>query len=298
MDGVLLIDKPSGPTSHDVVRRLRKATRESRIGHTGTLDPRATGLLPIVIGRATRLASRLSAHQKCYDADIRLGFATDTDDAEGEALGPEVPAPTDAAAIGAALRSFVGDLDQVPPRHSAKRIGGERAYKLARREEAVTLAPSRVTLFALDPIDPSTWAPGRVRVRLTVSSGFYVRALARDLGAALGCGGHLQELRRTSVGRFDLAQALPLEAAEALGPDLGPRLVTMANALPDVQAVWLSAAGLVRVRHGNPVGPEAVAAGPWPSPEVGDVRLLDEAGTLIALAEVRLGALHPVIVVG
>jgi tRNA pseudouridine55 synthase len=298
MDGVLLVDKPSGPTSHDVVQRLRRSTRESRIGHTGTLDPRATGLLLIVIGRATRLASRLSAHRKTYDADIRLGFPTDTDDADGEAIADEILPPADLSVILAALPAFVGEIDQVPPQHSAKKIGGERAYALARSDRRVPLAPVRVTVFAVDPIESSAWTPGRIRVRVTASSGFYVRALARDLGSALGCGGHLTELRRTSVGRFDLAQAMPLDQAEALGPVLGDRLVTMSDALPEAPAVWLTAEGLVRVKHGNPVGPEAVAAGGWPLAGAGDVRLLDDAGTLIAVAQPRGGALHPVVVVG
>jgi tRNA pseudouridine55 synthase len=298
MDGLLLVDKPSGPTSHDVVRRLRRAIGEPRIGHTGTLDPRATGLLPLVIGRATRLASRLSAHRKTYDADIRLGFATDTDDADGEATTDVSPVPADSAVVRAALERFVGAIDQVPPRHSAKRIDGERAYKLARRDEDVVLAPVAVTVFALESQEPDRWCDGHVRVRVTASSGFYVRALARDLGAALGCGGHLFALRRTVVGGFDVRQAVTLDEAERLGRHVESRLLAMADVLPDAPAVHLTAQGLLRVRHGNPVGPDGVASGGLPPPGAGDVRLLDASGGLIAVAQSRGGALHPVVVVG
>ena len=298
MDGALLVDKPSGPTSHDVVQRLRRALGESRIGHTGTLDPRATGLLPMVIGRATRLASRLSAHRKTYEADIRLGFPTETDDADGEALGAARAVPEDPAVVRQALDRFLGTIEQLPPRHSAKKIAGERAYALARRDRDVVLTPVAVTVFALEGMAPYESRDGHVRVRVTASSGFYVRALARDLGAALGCGGHLFALRRTSVGAFDVSQAIALDEAERLGRAVEGRLLAMADLLPDAPAVCLTDQGLQRVRHGNPVGMEGVASGGLPPAGLGDVRLLDGAGALVAVAQSRGGALHPIIVVG
>ncbi|MGE5834225.1 MAG: tRNA pseudouridine(55) synthase TruB, partial [Acidobacteriota bacterium] len=201
MDGVLLIDKPSGPTSHDVVARLRGTSRERSIGHTGTLDPRATGLLPLVCGRATRLASLLSGEDKVYEATIRLGWATDTDDADGQPVSEPSGQLPDDAAIHDAATAFRGTFDQLPPTHSAKRLGGHKAYDLARHAAPVELRPVPVTVHHLD-------ITGRerelVHVRVTASAGFYVRALARDLGSALGCGAHLLALRRTRSGGFDV----------------------------------------------------------------------------------------------
>lgn len=295
MDGVLLVDKPAGPTSHDVVGRLRRTSGEKRIGHTGTLDPRATGLLLLVFGRATRLASRLTAHRKTYEADIQLGVATDTDDADGTPVGDATPVTSDAAAIRHALASFVGAIDQTPPRHSAKKIAGERAYDLARRDEPVILAPVAVTVFDLEDLGRSR---DRLRVRVTASSGFYVRALARDLGIALGCGGHLAALRRTVVGQFRVEQALPLADAERLGASVAERLLPMADALPELPALRLTTPGLERVRHGNAAGPEHFEQHALPPPSAGEIRLLGPAGELVALAHSRGGLLHPVLVVG
>jgi tRNA pseudouridine55 synthase len=297
MDGVLLVDKPAGPTSHDVVRRIRRTSGESRIGHTGTLDPRATGLLALVLGRATRLASRLTAHRKTYEAEIRLGLSTDTDDADGQPLGDPTPVTADAAAVRAAVASFVGAIDQVPPKHSAKKVGGERAYTLARRDEDVQLAPVPVTVFEIETL---ACTGDQVRLRVTTSPGFYVRALARDLGLALGCGGHLTSLRRTVVGRFHVETALSFDEAERIGPGVADRLVSMSDALQDRPAVRLTERGLLRARHGNAVGAEHLdlQMGALPPPSAGDVRLLGPAGDLVAIAHSRGGALHPVLVVG
>ncbi|MEZ5320086.1 MAG: tRNA pseudouridine(55) synthase TruB [Vicinamibacterales bacterium] len=304
MTGVLLLDKPSGPTSHDVVARMRRATGERSIGHTGTLDPRASGLLPLVLGRATRLASLLTGSEKTYEAVVRLGQATSTDDAEGEPVGAPATARPDDAAIAAVLDRFRGTFDQVPPRHSAKKVGGRKAYELARADRPVELAPVEVTVSALE------WL-GRdgdlVRLRVSATAGFYVRALARDIGAALGCGAHLAGLRRTRSGHFDVADALPLEQAEAEARQareegsgaFEARLIAPAEALPHLPAVTLTEAGLKRVVHGNPVGPDQLegrfvppASGPGP------VRVLGADGRLVALAHARGGALHPVVVLG
>jgi tRNA pseudouridine55 synthase len=295
MDGILLVDKPAGLTSHDVVRRMRRTSGEKRIGHTGTLDPRATGLLPLVLGRATRLASRLTAHRKTYEAVIRLGMATDTDDADGQPIGDPRPITADAVAVRDAIGAFVGAIDQVPPRHSAKKVGGERAYARARRDEDVHLPPVPVTVFEIATLGCTA---DEVHLRVTASSGFYVRALARDLGVALGWGGHLASLRRTVIGPFDVDMALSLDEAERQGPAVAERLVTMAEALADRPAVRLTDRGLVRALHGNAVGAEHLEAGAFPPPSAGDVRLLGPAGELVAIAHSRGGALHPVLVVG
>jgi tRNA pseudouridine55 synthase len=302
MNGVLLIDKPSGPTSHDVVARLRQTSGARRMGHTGTLDPRATGLLPLVVGTATRLASLLSGSDKTYDAAIRLGVTTDTDDADGQPTGESsAPLPGDDE-VDAAIRSFAGTFEQVPPDHSAKRVGGQRAYDLARRAEAVTLQPVLVTIRSI----ARTWRAGdRIGLTVTASSGFYVRALARDLGRRLGCGAHLAELRRTRSGAFDVRDALPLEVAERLGREVAARVLSPAAALPDLAEVRVTELGLKRALHGNPLGPEHLedrnlppAGAPGPGGAVRQVKILAADGRLVALAWSRGGALHPVVVLG
>ena len=294
MTGVLLIDKPSGPTSHDVVARIRRATRERGIGHTGTLDPRASGLLPLVLGKATRLASLLSGSDKTYDATVCLGVNTDTDDADGVRLGEPVATLPDDAAIDLALESFRGEIAQVPPAHSAKRIDGKKAYELARRAKPVSLAAATVTVRTLDRL---TRDGDRVELRVTASAGFYVRALARDLGARLGCGAHLASLRRTRSGHFDVAAAIPLEAAERLGIGLEDRLIRPTDALPHLPSVRLTTAGLTKVSHGNPVGPEHLEGG-WvpPANAPGPVKVLGPEGDLAALGHSRGGLVHPFVV--
>lgn len=296
MDGILLIDKPSGPTSHDVVARLRGTSRERSIGHTGTLDPRATGLLPLVCGRATRLASLLSGEDKVYEATIRLGWATDTDDADGQPVSEPSGRLPDDDAIHDAATVFRGMFDQLPPTHSAKRIGGHKAYDLARHAAPVELRPVPVTVHHID-------ITGRerdlVHVRVTASAGFYVRALARDLGSRLGCGAHLLALRRTRSGAFDVADALPLGEAERLGPAVADRAISPAAALPHLPSVQLTPLGLKRAVHGNALGPEHLE-GRWipPHGSGGPVRVLGPDGRLVALAHSRGGALHPAVVLG
>jgi len=296
MDGVLLIDKPAGPTSHDVVARLRRAIGQRAIGHTGTLDPNATGLLPLVLGRATRIASLLSGGDKNYDASIRLGFATDTDDTEGSPLGEPATVLPDDAAVLDALEHFRGAFEQVPPAHSAKKVEGARAYDLARRSRHVALQPVTVTVHALEWVGRDGDA---VHVRVTAASGFYVRALARDLGARLGCGGHLAALRRTRSGPFAVTDALPLLEAERLGRDVAPHVLSAAAALPELAAVRVTDLGRRRAMHGNPLQPQHVE-GQWVPvlATAAPVKVLDEAGELIALARMRGGALHPVVVLG
>ena len=296
MDGVLLIDKPAGPTSHDVVARMRRATGERSIGHTGTLDPRATGLLPLVLGRATRLASLLTGADKTYEATIRLGFATDTDDGEGTPIGAVSSIDIGDEAIDRALERFRGSFEQRPPAHSAKKIAGRKAYDLARRAKPVSLAPVPVTVHRLE----RTGRDGPLlHVLVTATSGFYVRALARDVGEAIGCGAHLQALRRTRSGQFDIDRAMALDAAERAGADLAAHLVSPADALPELPDVTVTDAGLRRATHGNSLGPEHLE-GRWVPAATGrqPVKVLDPGGRLVALAHSRGGALHPVVVLG
>jgi len=207
-DGLLVVDKPSGWTSHDVVGRTRRLARTKKVGHAGTLDPMATGVLVLGIGRATRLLGHLTLTDKAYDATARLGASTVTDDAQGEVVEQRDASGVDDAALAAAVAALTGELDQVPSAVSAVKVGGVRSYARVRAGEDVELAPRRVVVSRFEVL---ARRGDDVDVRVQVSSGTYVRALARDLGAALGVGAHLTALRRTRVGPFDLTAARSLE---------------------------------------------------------------------------------------
>jgi tRNA pseudouridine55 synthase len=301
MNGVLLIDKPSGPTSHDAVARLRKTSGERRIGHTGTLDPLASGLLVLVLGQATRLATFLSGHDKSYEAIIQLGTTTDTDDARGVVTDTWSGALPGVEAIDTAIGGFAGTYLQMPPQHSAKRVDGVKAYELARRDKPVDLKAVEVSVKALER---TSLDGNRVGLRLTATSGFYVRSLARNLGEQLGCGAHLAALRRTSVGPFLVQDAQPLQDAERAGSGIEAHVIPAAQALPDWPSATVNEAGMTRALHGNPLSPLHLTSpwGRWPatSDDGGTrpirVRILDAAGGLVALAEARGAALHPVVV--
>ena len=312
MDGLLVIDKPAGPTSHDVVACLRRVLGEPRIGHTGTLDPAASGVLPLVLGRATRLARFLSASDKSYEAVIRVGVATDTYDGEGAPVGTAHDGTRPSReAIEAALGAFRGSFLQQPPAYSAKKVAGRRSYKMARASArggnegpgAIALPePVRVFVHRLDLVglDADT-----VTLRVDCSAGFYVRALAHDLGQRLGSGAHLAALRRTRSGDFTLADALSFEAAERDAGLARAAVVPLAQMLPRWSSVVLTDEGARRVAHGRDVGPDDVMAGALPDgqavlPAAAQqvVRLLDQHGELIGIAELGKspGLLHPSIV--
>lgn len=213
MDALLIVDKPAGITSHDAVARVRRILNERSVGHLGTLDPSATGVLPLLIGRFTRLAQFFSAAEKTYEGTIRLGFATDTYDAEGDPTGPTVPVNVDLSAIRQAASGFLGEIEQLPPRFSAKKVAGIPAYKLARKDKPVELKPVKVHVerFDVHAIDGD-----QVQFTAQVSAGTYVRAMAHELGIQLGTGAHLAELRRTASGDFTLEQAITLQKLEEL----------------------------------------------------------------------------------
>lgn len=207
--------KPAGPTSHDVVDVVRRVLGVRRVGHLGTLDPFAEGLLVLVVGRATRLAPFAAGWRKTYEGVIRLGTTTDTDDRTGRPTGASAAwRDLDAAAVATGLGRFRGAFSQRPPAHSAVKVAGERAYRRARRGEAVEPAPRIVRVDALELVE---FAPPDVRFRATVSAGTYLRSIARDLGEALECGAHLAALRRTAVGPFGLEEAMAPEAVTAAG---------------------------------------------------------------------------------
>jgi len=232
IEGVLLVDKPAGLTSHDVVYRLRRKLQMKRIGHAGTLDPMATGLLVMLIGKATRISQYLISLDKAYEGEITLGVTTDSQDADGEVMETRpVPALTEDE-VRAAMRHFLGDQYQTPQMHSAIKIGGVPLYKLARKGETVEREPRfiRVAEFALLGL-----AAPRLTFRLHCTKGTYVRTIARDLGEKLGCGAHLSALRRTGSGAFALAQCLPLAEIEALSlAEIEARLIPVHQAAPSV----------------------------------------------------------------
>lgn len=298
MDGLLILDKPVGPTSHDVVARVRRALRERRIGHTGTLDPNASGVLALVVGRATRLAQFVANDEKSYEALVQLGVTTETDDAEGNPVGARFagswPPLED---VHAAFEVLRGTTLQRPPVYSAKKIGGRRSYAMARAAsrsgadaESAQPAPVEVTLR---DIAIGWYENGLVAVTLTCSAGYYVRALARDLGERLGTGGHLCGLRRTRSGASTLDRAVSLATIEATPERAADVLVPMADMLPQLPALRLTDAGATRARHGSWLGASDVAGSLDPregaAPGLGAlstplVRLLSPGGVLLAIA--------------
>jgi tRNA pseudouridine55 synthase len=300
MDGLLVVDKPAGPTSHDVVARVRRVLRERRIGHTGTLDPAATGVLALVLGRATRLAQFLSGNDKSYEAVIRLGFSTDTGDAQGRATGvPVTTALPSRDAIDAALDAFRGTFLQQPPAFSAKKVAGKRSHKLARAhgKNLSSRLPSPATVTA-HAITVTNVEADRVSLSIDCSAGFYIRSLAHDLGERLGVGGHLVALRRTRSGGLTLGDAIGLDTAER-EPELAARhVIPLARMLPGLAPVVLNSDGVRKAMSGRELGPRDCVSG-FGIPESGLVyRLLDSAGELVAIARPSggQGLLHPSVV--
>lgn len=308
MNGVLVVDKPAGPTSHDVVARVRRAIGLSRIGHTGTLDPLATGVLPLVVGRATRLAQFLTADEKEYVAGIRFGYATRTYDAEDRLVrdpdgGPlELTPPlrtvhVEPEALRGAMRELTGTYEQMPPAFSAKKVGGTPAYLLARLDKTVDVKPVPVTVWTLELL---ACAEGLATVRIVCSSGFYVRSLAHELGQRLGCGAHLESLRRVRAGEFRVDQAVALRTIQEEGPDALARLVPMPSLLARLPHVIVNERGARRAAHGNALAAEDLSPGGMAGGAVGGpgpVRVLDAHGMLLAIGEVGAGGLlQPVVV--
>jgi len=270
-DGLLLVDKPAGVTSHDVVNAARRALGEKRIGHAGTLDPFATGLLVLLVGRATRLLPHVSGDPKVYEATIRFGVETDTEDLLGE-VTVEAPLPA-RDAVERAIPALTGEIDQVPPAYSAKRVGGRRAYALARAGAAVELAPSRVRVDRWELLD---WRGDACDVRITCGGGTYIRSLARDLGRRAGSAAHLTALRRTRSGAFDVRDAAPLDDVREGKAPLGP----VTAALPELPVQRVSEDEAARLGRGIDVA--ALVPGAW------GALVHAQTGALVALAERRL----------
>ena len=284
--GALLVDKPEGPTSHDVVKWARRSLGLRKIGHTGTLDPFASGLLILLVGPVTRLAEYLSALPKTYHARARLGIRTDTHDVEGKIVSVQDPevVPTQEH-IETELATFQGRRQQVPPQFSAKKVGGERMYRRARRGDAVQLPPVDVEIFEIRLTD---YMPPEIGFTMTCSSGTYVRAVARDLGDRLGVGAHLTMLRRTAVGVFSVDHAVPGDVLrKGLRPD-PTHWVEPAAAVAHLTTVRVEADAALRLRQGGTI-PWSQEAEPGATEPIA---VMDEGG-LVGIAEIRNGRLAP-----
>jgi tRNA pseudouridine55 synthase len=275
ISGVLVVDKPVGMTSHDVVQAIRRGTNIQRAGHTGTLDPRASGVLVILIGPAVRLSEYVSASDKRYQAIIRLGATTDTYDEEGQVTSSQ-PVEISETLFETTLKQFIGEIEQIPPPYSAVKVDGRKAYDLARQGEEVELAPRIINVYNLDLLE---WAPPEAVIDVYCSSGTYVRSLANDLGKELGCGAHLVGLRRTKSGRFTLRDAVPLrklrDAFEA--GNWYQYLIPAAEALSDWPSIELNADELEIIKHGNKIPSQPGSKG-W-------IRGVSQQGELVALLE-------------
>jgi tRNA pseudouridine55 synthase len=292
MDGVIVVDKPAGWTSHDVVNRMRRFANTRRVGHLGTLDPIATGVLPLVIDRATRLAQFFQRNDKVYEAVVRFGHATTTYDSEGEPVGKAVNVELTRDVLEPLIAKFRGAIQQVPPPISAKKIGGQPAYKLARKNIEVELKPVAVEIYSFDLLDVDG---AEARVRVHCAAGTYLRSIAHDLGKLLGTGAFLSALRRTASGSFDISRALTLERLEELAKDsdLALALIPAAELLPEfpVETVDSPTANFIRQGRDFRVSPFRTAGSSK------YVKAIGEDGKLIAIGEARLpNVYHPVLV--
>ena len=289
MNGIVLIDKPAGCTSHDVVNRWRRLANTKRVGHLGTLDPMATGLLVLMTGTATRLAPFFGREDKTYLAEITFGMVSDTYDADGEVVETGLPAPANAELIYSALAAFRGRVMQMPPPVSAKKIHGVRAYKLARKKEPVELQPVEVEFKRLDVRSVS---PGCIEVLVTCTAGTYIRSLAHDLGQRLGCGALVSKLRRTRAGDFTVEQAKTLDQLNALSGEghLSQAVIPSARLLPHIPAEYFNTFAEAHIRQGRDFRTSPFVV----RPGAPLVKALSRDGELIAIGELRIPNLyHP-----
>jgi tRNA pseudouridine55 synthase len=291
INGIVVVDKPPDWTSHDVVAKFRGMAKTKSVGHLGTLDPIATGVLPLIVGNVTRLARFYTKADKTYEAVVRFGFSTDTYDRSGRPTSELASAPS-LPEIEAVLRGMPGPQLQMPPQYSAKKVGGRAAYESARRNIAVELTPVEIEIFELRVEGYS--APD-LRVTVRSSGGTYVRSIAHDVGAALGCGAHLQELRRLSSGDFRIEQARTLEELQALTADgrLSEALLPASELLPDFPPVWVDAITAGEIRQGRDFHVS-------PFRERRDsqfVKAIEGNNTLLAVGEATMpNVYHPIVV--
>jgi tRNA pseudouridine55 synthase len=290
MNGLLILDKPSGLTSHDVVSIVRRATGERSIGHLGTLDPMATGVLPLLLGKHTRLAQFFGKAEKHYTGSIRFGFATDTFDAEGVSASGPTALTQSLDELRALATRFHGSIDQIPPVYSAKKINGVPAHKLARAGKDVPVKAARITIhnFELTSLDGEI-----VEFVMHVSAGGYVRSVAHELGELAGCGAHLATLRRTQAGDFDLAQSLTVEELKALTPaEIEQRLPHPRTLLPEMPSVVVDEQTAGRIRNGMQVNVAEFSTAPL-------LKVFSGPRELLAIAQRIAGTLvQPIVVMG
>lgn len=286
ISGWLIVDKPAGPTSTAIVNKVRWAFQAKKAGHAGTLDPEATGVLAVALGEATKTVPYVTDALKCYQFTVRLGQATNTDDAEGEVIAESALRPDDEA-IKNSLAAFIGDIQQVPPKFSAVKIDGQRAYKLAREGEDVQIAARPLWVEELVLTDRPD--ADHVTLEMTCGKGGYVRSIARDLGEALGCHGHVRELRRLWSGPFEASDGISFDQLEALAhsPELDNHLRPVAEGLADLPKVNVTDQGAARLRNGNPGMVVATDL------EYGDEAWAEYQGKPLAVGRYRSGELHP-----
>ena len=289
---MIVVDKPREWTSHDVVNKMRRLAGTRKVGHLGTLDPGATGVLPMVIGRATRLAQFYTRNDKVYEGTIHFGCSTNTYDADGQPAGPEIPVTLHRDELEAALERFRGEFAQTPPPVSAKKIAGRPAYELARKNQPVELKPVDVKVFALEVLEIEG---AEAKVRVHCSAGTYLRSIAHEAGQALGCGAYLKTLRRTASGDFKIESARTLEQLAALAAEqrIGEALIPASQLLPDFPAELVDAITAGQIRNGRDfrVSPFQVRKG------ARYVKAVTPQGELVAIGEARLPHLyHPVLV--
>jgi tRNA pseudouridine55 synthase len=293
MNGLLILDKPAGMTSHDVVSIVRRATGERSIGHLGTLDPMATGVLPLLLGKYTRLAQFFGKAEKKYEGTIRFGFATESYDAEGEMVGQARPLTLGLAELQVLAQRFHGELDQMPPVYSAKKINGVAAHKLARAGVAVPVKAARIHIFGFELLGLDE-ATGEAAFTMHVSAGGYVRSVAHELGELAGCGAHLSSLRRTQAGPFTLAQAITVEELKGLAHPsaIEARLPHPRTILPEIPAVTVDEQTAGKLRNGMQVNlPEFSDAGL--------VRVFTAPTEMLAIVKRVAGTLmQPIVVMG
>jgi tRNA pseudouridine55 synthase len=292
MDGLILVDKPRGPTSHDIVARIRRCLGIQKVGHFGTLDPLATGLLLVAVGRAVKLFPLFSKHDKVYTGEILLGVATDTYDALGQPAAPAAGVMPRREAVSEAMRSFEGEILQAPPPYSAKKLAGKPLYKWARSRKPVAAPPRPVVVRAFKLAD---YRPPVIEFEVRCSSGTYVRSLAHALGEKLGCGAHLAGLRRLSSGELSLAQALPLERVEDLiaAGRAQEAVLPLESLLPGLPKLILTPTGEARLQKGRALAagdtqvtvPGVAPAGAGPAVAREPVRLFSLAGRFLGLAQ-------------
>jgi tRNA pseudouridine55 synthase len=292
-DGVLVIDKPEGPTSHDIVAVARRATQK-KVGHTGTLDPLASGVLPLVLGKATRLAQFLSSAEKEYVAELALGESTTSFDRAGAIVAQENPRQVGGLTrsnIDEVIAQFRGSYKQPPPLFSAKKIDGDRAYDLARRNQPVELQPADVTVHALEVIE---WDGARLHLRLVCSAGFYVRSLAQAIGQRLGTGAHLANLVRTRSGDFSIQSAVSIADLDRRPEVAAAGVIRLEQLLPWLPALTMTAEGASLAARGGFLSAGHLS-GVETLPATGKVRLFHPDGHLVAIAEPRLAGPSPLL---